>query len=132
MQEGIRRAECKGKPPTIAAKQDNPDDRANQQANDGHGKAGAPKAPTKGMHGIEIASVNEDNLDDNKIASVGTKPWRPLLSGAKSAHDAETAVRGCARTTMSQQWHDWPSESRGACPTTKRGPHSSASQVPRL
>ena len=83
MQEGVRCAERKGKPPAIAAKHGDPDDRANQQANDGHVKAGAPKAPAKGRHGIQIAIVNEDNLDDNEIASVGAKPWRPLPSGAK-------------------------------------------------
>ena len=89
MQEGICRAERKGKPPAITAKYDNPDDWANQRANNGHGKAGAPKAPAKGGHGVKIASVNKDDSDDDKIASVGAKPWRPLPSRAKSAQDAK-------------------------------------------
>ncbi len=83
MQEGVRCAERKGKPPAIAAKHDDPDDRANQRANNGHGKAGAPKAPANGRHGIKITSVDKDNLDNNKIVSVGAKPRQPLPSGEK-------------------------------------------------
>ncbi len=70
MQEGICCAERKGKPPAIAAKNDDLDNRANQQANNGHGKEGAPKAPAKGGHGVKIASVNKDDSDNDKIASV--------------------------------------------------------------
>jgi hypothetical protein len=72
----MRRAEHEGKPPAIAAKHYDPDNRANQRANDGHRKAGAPKAPTKGGHGVEIASVDKDDSDDNEIASTA-----PSLGG---------------------------------------------------
>jgi hypothetical protein len=43
---------------------------ANPQPYGGHGKAGAPKAPAKGGHGIKIGTINKDDLDDGKIASV--------------------------------------------------------------
>ncbi len=58
--------------------------------NGGHGKAGAPKAPAKGEHGIEIMSVNKDDSDDNEIqvSAPGNRrcsePWWLLPSGAKS------------------------------------------------
>ncbi len=75
----------KAKPATIAAKHDNLNDRANQRANNGPKNVGAPKALAKGRHSVEIVSVNKDDLDNDKIASIGVKPWRPLPSGAKSA-----------------------------------------------
>ncbi len=66
---------AKAKTPTIAAKHDNPDNWADQWPYGGHGKARAPKVPAKGGHGIKIASVDEDDSDDDKISSMGaTKP----------------------------------------------------------
>ncbi len=93
MRKGIRHAECKGKTPTITAKHYNPDNRANQQANNSHGKAGAPKAPTKGGHGIEIASVNKDDLDDDKIDSVGARKPALLQALAAAAIWGKVGVR---------------------------------------
>ncbi len=121
----------KAKPPAIAAKHDDPYDRANQRATNGHGKAGAPKAPAKGGHGVKSASVDKDDSNNDKIASVGAKPWRPLPSGAKSVQDVERVARGCARRTTSRQQQGWPLESRGACPTTKQGPQLRATRAPR-
>jgi hypothetical protein len=72
-------------PPIIAAKYNDLDDRANQQATNGHGKAGESKAPAKDGHGVEIARVDKDNLEDDKSASAGTrKPeWlRALVAAA--------------------------------------------------
>jgi hypothetical protein len=62
------------KPPAIAAKHDNPDDRTAQRLYGGHKKAGAPKAPAKGMHGVKITSVDEDDSDDNNARMGAMKP----------------------------------------------------------
>ncbi len=276
------------KPPTIAAKYNDPDDRTNQRPYGGHGKAGAPKLPAKDGHGLKIASSNKDDSDGNEVMRVGatkralhrasaaakdkqgiviarvdeddsdddesasagasklawfqalataaktngrvraaphargqeaerrnslsasilqgctplrmrrrnpppsppstttrrteptsspmaaterrkhprhppragaasrlqamtrmtqttmrscawvpqsrrcSKPRRLLLSGAKSARTVVMAEQGCTRTTASRQQPNLPPEPKGACPTTKRGPHLRASRVPRL
>ncbi len=78
---------AKAKPPAIAAKHDDPDDRTAQQPYGGHGKAGAPKAPAKGVHSIKIASVDKDNLDNNNACMGATKP--ALLRASAAA-----AIRG--------------------------------------
>ncbi len=48
---------------------------------------GAPKAPAKGMHNVKIASVNEDDSDNNNARMGATKP--ALLQASVA-----TAVRG--------------------------------------
>ncbi len=66
---------AKAKPPTIAAKHNDPDDRTNQRPYSGHGKAEAPKAPAKGRRGVKITGHDKDDSDDDEIARVGaTKP----------------------------------------------------------
>jgi hypothetical protein len=42
----------------------------------GHGKAGASKAPAKDGHGVEITHVDEDNSDDDESTSAGARNWR--------------------------------------------------------
>jgi hypothetical protein len=63
------------RPPAIATKYADPDDRADQGPYGGHGKAGAPKVPAKGGHGLKVASSDKDDSDDDEIVRVGaTKP----------------------------------------------------------
>ncbi len=61
----------KAKPPAIAAKHDDPDDRTNQWPYGGHGKAEAPEAPAKSRRGVKIASHDAEDSDDEEIAHVG-------------------------------------------------------------
>ncbi len=81
------------KPPAIAAKYDDPDDRTNQRPYGGHGKAGAPKVPAKDGHGLKIASSNKDDSDNDEIVRVGaTKPaLLQALVAAKDEHDIKIA-----------------------------------------
>ncbi len=66
---------AQAKPPAIAAKYDDPDDRTDQRPYGGHGKAGAPKVPAKDGHGLKIASSDKDDSDDDEILHMGaTKP----------------------------------------------------------
>ncbi len=84
---------AQARPPAVAAKSNDPDDRADQRPYGGHGKAGAPKGPAKGGHGLKVASSNKDNSDDDKIVCVGaTKPalLRALVA-AKDRHGIEIA-----------------------------------------
>jgi hypothetical protein len=90
----------KAKPPAIAAKYNNPDDRADQQATNGHGKAGAPKAPAKDGHSVEIACLAEANLDDNESASAGTRKlaWLQALAAAAKL-DGGVSGTPCKKAT---------------------------------
>jgi hypothetical protein len=84
---------AQARPPAIATKYADPDDQANQWPYGSHGKAGAPKVPTKGGHGLKVASSNEDDSDDDEIVCVGTtKPalLRALVA-AKDGHGVEIA-----------------------------------------
>jgi hypothetical protein len=66
---------AKAKPPAIATKHDELDDRTDQRPYGGHGKAEEPKVPAKGGHGHKIASRGKDGSDGNEIARGGaTKP----------------------------------------------------------
>ncbi len=86
---------AKAKPPAIAAKHDNPEDRTNQRPYGGHGKAEAPEVPAKGGRGIKIASHDEDDSDDNEIACVGaTKPALLQASAAAAVRGEVGANRG--------------------------------------
>jgi hypothetical protein len=80
-------------PPAVAAKYDDPDDRADQRPYGGHRKAGAPKVPAKGRHGLKVASSDKDVLDDNKIVRVGnTRPAvLQTLAAAKHGHGFKLA-----------------------------------------
>jgi hypothetical protein len=75
---------AKANPPAIAAKYNNPDDQANDQATNSHGKVGVSKAPAKDGHDVEIARIDEDDWDDNKSMSTGSrKPvWLQALAAA--------------------------------------------------
>jgi hypothetical protein len=53
---------AKAKPPTIAAKYDDSDDRANQRATNGHGKAGASNVPVKDRHGCRDCMCRQGQL----------------------------------------------------------------------
>ena len=75
----------KAEPTAIATMNNNPDDRANQQATNGHGKVGASKAPAKDGHGIEIARVDEDDSNDDKSASAGARKLAWLRASAAEA-----------------------------------------------
>ncbi len=81
------------KPPAIATKYIDPDDRTDQQPYGGHGKAGAPKVPAKVGHSLKIVSSNKDNSDDDEIVRVGaTKPaLLQALAAAKDKHGVEIA-----------------------------------------
>ncbi len=83
----------KAKPPAIAAKHDNPVDWANQRANGGHGKAGAPKGPTKGGHGVKIVSVIKDNLEDDEIESISARKLALLRALAAAAVRGKVGTR---------------------------------------
>ena len=61
----------KAKPPAIATKHDEPDDRTDQRPCGGHRKAEEPKAPAKGGHGHKITSRGEDGSDGDEIARGG-------------------------------------------------------------
>jgi hypothetical protein len=79
---------AKAKPPTIATKHDEPDNRTNQRPYGSHGKAEEPKAPAKGRHGHKITSRGKDGSDGDEIARGGaTKP-------ASLQALASTAIRG--------------------------------------
>ena len=76
---------AKANPSAITAKQDNQDDRANQcWANDGHGKTGVPKAPAKGRNGVEVETINEYDLDNDEVASIGARVLAPCQALAAS------------------------------------------------
>jgi hypothetical protein len=86
---------AKAKPPAIAAKHDDPENRTNQQPYGGHGKAEAPKAPAKGRRGIKIASHDKDDSDDDEIMRVGaTKPALLQASAAAAVRGKVGANRG--------------------------------------
>jgi hypothetical protein len=81
------------RPPAIATKYADPDDRADQRPYGGHGKAGAPKVPAKGGHGLKVASSDKDDSDDDEIVRVGaTKPaLLQALVAAKDGHGVKIA-----------------------------------------
>jgi hypothetical protein len=84
----------KAKPPAIAAKHDDPDDRTAQRPYGGHGKAGAPKAPAKGVHGVKITSVDEENLDNNNARMGAVKSALLRASAAAAIRGKVGARRG--------------------------------------
>jgi hypothetical protein len=93
LREGVGRLEREGKNPAVTAKHDNTDDQANQQATGSRKKAENPKAPAKGGHGIKIASVNNDDSDDNKIASAGATRSAVLQALAAAAVRGKVVVK---------------------------------------
>jgi hypothetical protein len=127
-------ASAKANPPSIAAdKYDDPEDRG-----------GAPKAPAKGRHGIEVKIVNENNSDDDKITSVGARKPAPLQASVAVATQGPSVTRlgragairrdGGAGThpdnniaAAAQVAHGF----EGACLTTQQGLHWSDSRAPR-
>jgi hypothetical protein len=84
---------AQARPPAITAKYDNPDDLANQQPYGGHEKAGVSKVPAKGGHGLQVASSDEDNSNDDEIVRVGASKLALLraLVAAKDGHGFEIA-----------------------------------------
>jgi hypothetical protein len=76
---------AKAEPPAIAVKYNDPDDWANQRATNGHGQAGASKVPAKDRHGVEIACVNKDNLDNDESMSTGARKPAWLQASAAAA-----------------------------------------------
>jgi hypothetical protein len=76
---------AKAKPPAIAAKHDNQDDRTNQWPYGGHRKAEAPKVPVKGGRSIKIASLNKDDLEHDEIARVGATKSALLRASTAAA-----------------------------------------------
>jgi hypothetical protein len=83
---------AQARPPAIAAKYGDPDDRANQRPYGGHEEAGAPKLPAKGRHGLIFASSDKDNSDDSDIVCGGaTKPAvRQALAATKDGQGVRT------------------------------------------
>ncbi len=81
------------KPPAIAAKYDDPDDRTDQRPYGGYGKEGAPKVPAKVGHSLKIASSNKDDSDNDEIEHVGARKPALLqaLAAAKDEHGVEIA-----------------------------------------
>jgi hypothetical protein len=85
---------AQARPPAIAAKYNDPDDRANQWPYGGHEKAGVPKVPAKGRHGLKVASRDKDNSDDDEIVRIGaTKP--ALLRALVVANDGHSVEIPC-------------------------------------
>jgi hypothetical protein len=66
---------AKANPLSIAAnKYDDPEDQGE-----------APKAPAKGRHGVKAKTMNKNDLDNNKIMSVGAKKPAPLQASSAVA-----------------------------------------------
>jgi hypothetical protein len=84
---------AKAKPPAIATKHDEPDDRTNQRPYGGHRKAEEPKALAKGGHGHKIASRGKDTLDGNEIARGGATKPASLQALASAAIRGEVSAR---------------------------------------
>ncbi len=83
---------AQARPPAVAAKYNNPDNRANQRPYGGHEKAGAPNLPAKGRQGLIFASSDKDNSDGDDIVRGGaTKPVMCQASAAtKDGHGVRT------------------------------------------
>jgi hypothetical protein len=80
---------AKAKPPAIAAKHNDPDDRTAQRPYGGHGKAGAPKAPAKGVHGVKIIASTRTTR------TTTTRAWVPRNRHCSELRAlAAAAVRG--------------------------------------
>jgi hypothetical protein len=82
---------AQARPPAIAAKYGDPDNRANQQPYGGHKEAGAPKLRAKGGHGLIFASSNKDNSDDNDIVRRGA--MKPSVHQASAATKDGQGIR---------------------------------------
>jgi hypothetical protein len=84
---------AQARPPAIATKYADPDDRADQWPYGGHGNAGAPKVPAKGGHRLKVASSDKDDSNDDEIVRVGAmKPALLRASvAAKDGHGVEIA-----------------------------------------
>jgi hypothetical protein len=83
----------KAKPPPIATKHDEPDDRTSQRPYGGHGKAEEPKAPAKGGHGHKITSRGKDGSDGDEIARGGATKPASLQALASAAIRGEVGAR---------------------------------------
>ncbi len=115
--------------PAVAAKYNNPDDRANQRPYGGHEKVGAPKLPAKGRQGLIFASSNKDASDGNDIVHGGAKKpaVRQASAATKDGHgvrtvradeddpdDDESASTGARYRHGSEPWRLRPSSTTGS------------------
>ncbi len=83
----------KAKPPAIATKHDEPDDRTDQRPYGGHGKAEEPKAPAKGGHCHKIASRGKDGSNGDEIVHGGATKPASLQALASAAIQGEVGAR---------------------------------------